>query len=160
MISPELRKFRNKKLAGQLEQSFSQYGIRTDSIYLLGNLFSGNRLTLIVITNYVSAAVTSPRTLTEKQAMLLASLNKQLDVLNILKLLSDVSSTEFLSLAKLKSMSYKELEHIIETKIQKAIRKHEIVVAFISSIIGLLFIMGLFHAILLNHTQIQSFCLN
>jgi energy-converting hydrogenase Eha subunit F len=57
-------------------------------------------------------------------------------------------------------MSYKELEHIIDAKIQRAIRKHEIVVAFISSIIGLIFIVGLFHAIFLNHTQIHSFCLN
>jgi energy-converting hydrogenase Eha subunit F len=56
-------------------------------------------------------------------------------------------------------MSYKELEHIIDSKIQKAIRKHEVIVAFISSLIGLVFILGLFHAILLNHTQIQSFCL-
>jgi energy-converting hydrogenase Eha subunit F len=57
-------------------------------------------------------------------------------------------------------MSYKELEHIIDTKIQKAIRKHETIVAFISSIIGLIFIVGLFHAILLNHAQIHTFCLN
>jgi energy-converting hydrogenase Eha subunit F len=57
-------------------------------------------------------------------------------------------------------MSYKEVEHIIEAKIQKAIRKHEIVVAFISSITGLIFIMGLFHAISLNHAQIHAFCLN
>lgn len=56
-------------------------------------------------------------------------------------------------------MPYKELENIIDTKIKKAIRKHEIVVAFISSIIGFIFIMGLFHAILLNHTQINAFCL-
>ncbi len=56
-------------------------------------------------------------------------------------------------------MSYKELEDIIDGKIQKAIRKHEVIVAFISSIIGFIFIVGLFHAILLNHTQIQSFCL-
>lgn len=56
-------------------------------------------------------------------------------------------------------MLYKELENIIDTKIQKAIRKHEIIVAFISSITGLIFIMGLFHAILLNHTEIQTFCL-
>jgi hypothetical protein len=56
-------------------------------------------------------------------------------------------------------MSYKELEDIIDAKIQKAIRKHEVIVASISSIIGLIFILGLFHAILLNHTQIQSFCL-
>ncbi|MEH2051555.1 hypothetical protein [Nostoc sp.] len=56
-------------------------------------------------------------------------------------------------------MSYKELENIIDTKIQKAIRKHELIVALISSIIGLVFIMGLFHAILLNHTQINTFCL-
>lgn len=56
-------------------------------------------------------------------------------------------------------MSYKELEHIIDVKIQKAIRKHEVIVAFISSIIGLIFIVGLFHAIFLNHTQIQSYCL-
>lgn len=56
-------------------------------------------------------------------------------------------------------MLYKELESIIDAKIQKAIRKHEIIVAFISSIIGLIFIMGLFHAILLNHTAIQTFCL-
>lgn len=56
-------------------------------------------------------------------------------------------------------MSYKELEHIIDAKIQKAIRKHEAIVASISSIIGLIFIVGLFHAILLNHTQIQSYCL-
>lgn len=55
-------------------------------------------------------------------------------------------------------MLYKELENIIDAKIQKAIRKHEIIVAFISSIIGLIFIMGLFHAILLNHTEIQTFC--
>lgn len=57
-------------------------------------------------------------------------------------------------------MSYKEVEHIIEAKIQKAIRKHEIVVAFISSITGLIFIMGLFHAISLNQAQIHAFCLN
>lgn len=57
-------------------------------------------------------------------------------------------------------MSYKELEYIVDAKIQKAIRKHEVIVAFFSSIIGLIFIVGLFHAILLNHTQIQSFCLN
>ncbi len=56
-------------------------------------------------------------------------------------------------------MSYKELENIIDAKIKKAIRKHEIIVAFMSSIIGLIFIVGLFHAILLNHTQIQAFCL-
>ena len=56
-------------------------------------------------------------------------------------------------------MSYKELEYIIDVKIQKAIRKHEVIVAFISSIIGLIFIFGLFHAILLNHTQIHAFCL-
>ena len=56
-------------------------------------------------------------------------------------------------------MLYKELESIIDAKIQKAIRKHEIIVAFISSIIGLIFIMGLFHAILLNHTEIQTLCL-
>lgn len=56
-------------------------------------------------------------------------------------------------------MPYKELENIIDTKIKKAIRKHEIVVAFISSIIGFIFIMGLFHAILLNQTQINAFCL-
>ncbi len=55
-------------------------------------------------------------------------------------------------------MSYKELENIIDTKIQKAIRKHEMIVALISSIIGLIFIMGLFHAILLNHAQIQTQC--
>ena len=56
-------------------------------------------------------------------------------------------------------MLYKELEYIIDAKIQKAIRKHEVIVAFISSIIGLIFVLGLFHAILLNHTQIQSYCL-
>ncbi|BBD65992.1 hypothetical protein NIES4072_03290 [Nostoc commune NIES-4072] len=56
-------------------------------------------------------------------------------------------------------MSYKELEHIIDTKIQRAIRKHEVIVSFISSIVGLIFILGLFHAILLNHSQIQSYCL-
>lgn len=56
-------------------------------------------------------------------------------------------------------MSYKELEHIIDVKIQKAIRKHEVIVASISSIIGFIFIVGLFHAIFLNHTQIQSYCL-
>lgn len=56
-------------------------------------------------------------------------------------------------------MLYKELENIIDVKIQKAIRKHEIIVAFISSIIGLIFITGLFHAILLNHTEIQTFCM-
>lgn len=56
-------------------------------------------------------------------------------------------------------MLYKELENIIDAKIQKAIRKHEIIVAFISSIIGLIFIMGLFHAILLNHTEIHTLCL-
>ncbi len=55
-------------------------------------------------------------------------------------------------------MPYKELEDIIDTKIQKAIRKHEMIVAFISSIIGLIFIIGLFHAILLNHAQIQTQC--
>lgn len=53
-------------------------------------------------------------------------------------------------------MSYKELEKIIDAKIQKAIRKHEMIVALISSIIGLIFIVGLFHAIFLNHTQIQA----
>lgn len=56
-------------------------------------------------------------------------------------------------------MLYKQLENIIDAKIQKAIRKHEIIVAFISSIIGLIFIIGLFHAILLNHTEIQRLCL-
>ncbi|MEH2292853.1 hypothetical protein [Nostoc sp.] len=53
-------------------------------------------------------------------------------------------------------MSSKELEKIIDAKIRKAIRKHEMIVAFISGIIGLIFIVGLFHAILLNHTQIQA----
>lgn len=57
-------------------------------------------------------------------------------------------------------MSYKELEDIIDTKIKKAIQKHEMMVALISSIIGLIFLVGLFHAILLNQTQIQSLCLN
>jgi energy-converting hydrogenase Eha subunit F len=57
-------------------------------------------------------------------------------------------------------MSYKELEDIIDAKIKKAIRKHEMIVAFISSIIGLIFIAGLFHAILLNQTQIQALHLN
>jgi energy-converting hydrogenase Eha subunit F len=55
-------------------------------------------------------------------------------------------------------MLYKELEVIIDAKIHKAIRKHETIVAFISSIIGLIFIVGLFHAILLNHTEIKSLC--
>jgi energy-converting hydrogenase Eha subunit F len=55
-------------------------------------------------------------------------------------------------------MPYQELEEIIDTKIRKAIRKHEMIVAFISSIIGLIFIMGLFHAILLNHAQIKTQC--
>ncbi|MHC5937992.1 hypothetical protein [Nostoc sp.] len=57
-------------------------------------------------------------------------------------------------------MSYKELEKIIDAKIQKAIRQHEIIVAFMSSIIGLIFIVGLFHAIFLNHTQIEALSLN
>ncbi len=57
-------------------------------------------------------------------------------------------------------MSYKELEDIIDAKIQKAIRKHEIIVAFISSIIGLIFIVGLFHAIWLNHIQIKELWFN
>lgn len=56
-------------------------------------------------------------------------------------------------------MLYKELENVIDANIQKAIRKHEIIVAFISSIIGLIFLVGLFHAIWLNHTQINAFCL-
>jgi energy-converting hydrogenase Eha subunit F len=56
-------------------------------------------------------------------------------------------------------MPYKELENIIDTKIQKAIRKHEIIVSLISSIIGLIFLVGLFHSIWLNHTQINTFCL-
>ncbi|MEJ1933394.1 hypothetical protein WDZ92_24610, partial [Nostoc sp. NIES-2111] len=60
----------------------------------------------------------------------------------------------------LETMSYKELEVIIDGKIRKAIRKHEMTVACISSIIGLIFIMGLFHAILLNQSQIQTYCLN
>lgn len=57
-------------------------------------------------------------------------------------------------------MPYRELEDIIDAKIKKAIRKHEMIVAFISSIIGLIFIVGLFHAILLNHAQIQALHLN
>lgn len=57
-------------------------------------------------------------------------------------------------------MLSEELESIIDAKIQKAIRKHEFIVAFISSIIGLIFIMGLFHAILLNHSEIKALCLN
>lgn len=57
-------------------------------------------------------------------------------------------------------MSYKELEDIIDAKIQKAIRKHELIVACISSIIGLIFIVGLFHAIWLNHIQIRDLWLN
>ncbi len=57
-------------------------------------------------------------------------------------------------------MSYKELEDIIDAKIQKAIRKHEIIVAFMSGIIGLIFIVGLFHAIWLNHVQIRELWLN
>jgi len=56
-------------------------------------------------------------------------------------------------------MLYKELENVIDANIQKAIRKHEIIVGFISSIIGLIFLVGLFHAIWLNHTQINAFCL-
>jgi energy-converting hydrogenase Eha subunit F len=57
-------------------------------------------------------------------------------------------------------MSHKKLEDIIDAKIQKAIRKHEMIVACISSIIGLIFIVGLFHAIWLNHIQIQELWLN
>ncbi|WP_414574221.1 hypothetical protein [Nostoc sp. CCY 9925] len=60
-------------------------------------------------------------------------------------------------------MSYKELEdieNIIDAKMQKAIRKHELIVAFISSIIGLIFLLALFHAIWLNHVQIQELRLN
>ncbi|BAY78968.1 hypothetical protein NIES25_54470 (plasmid) [Nostoc linckia NIES-25] len=57
-------------------------------------------------------------------------------------------------------MTYKDLEDIIDAKIQKAIRKHEIIVACISSIIGLIFIVGLFHAIWLNHVQIRQIWLN
>lgn len=57
-------------------------------------------------------------------------------------------------------MSYKELENIIDIKIQRAIRKHEMIVAFISGIIGLIFVVGLFHAISLNHTEIKALCLN
>jgi len=57
-------------------------------------------------------------------------------------------------------MTYKDLEDIIDAKIQKAIRKHEIIVACISSIIGFIFIVGLFHAIWLNHVQIRQIWLN
>lgn len=57
-------------------------------------------------------------------------------------------------------MTYKDLEDIIDAKIQKAIRKHEIIVACISSIIGFIFIVGLFHAIWLNHLQIRQIWLN
>lgn len=57
-------------------------------------------------------------------------------------------------------MPYRELEDIIDMKIQKAIRKHEMIVACISSVIGLIFIIGLFHAILLNQSQIHAYCLN
>ncbi|QLE57288.1 hypothetical protein [Nostoc sp. TCL26-01] len=59
-------------------------------------------------------------------------------------------------------MSYKTLdniEDIIDSKIRKAIRKHETIVAFISGILGLIVIVGLFHAILLNQAQIHTFCL-
>ncbi|MBD2612542.1 hypothetical protein H6G94_14840 [Nostoc punctiforme FACHB-252] len=57
-------------------------------------------------------------------------------------------------------MTYKDLEEIIDAKIQKAIRRHEIIVAFISSIIGLIFIVGLFHAIWLNHVEIRQIWLS
>lgn len=53
-------------------------------------------------------------------------------------------------------MSYEELENLIDTKVQQAIRKHEIIVACISSVVGVIFLLGLFHAIWLNHTQIQD----
>lgn len=57
-------------------------------------------------------------------------------------------------------MPYTELEPLVDAKIKRAIRKHEMIVACISSIIGLIFIAGLFHAILLNQSQIQTYCLN
>jgi hypothetical protein len=52
-------------------------------------------------------------------------------------------------------MTHREMEQMIDAKIQKAIRKHEMIVACISSIIGMIIIVGLFHAIWLNHLQIQ-----
>lgn len=57
-------------------------------------------------------------------------------------------------------MPYTELETLVDAKIKRAIRKHETIVACISSIIGLIFIAGLFHAILLNQSQIHTYCLN
>lgn len=57
-------------------------------------------------------------------------------------------------------MLYREIEDIIDAKIKKAIRQHEMIVACISGVIGLIVIIGLFHAILLNQNQIQTYCLN
>lgn len=74
-----------------------------------------------------------------------------------LKSLIESKQFMYLSSQEAKSMTDRELESFIDAKIKQAIRKHEMIVAILSGTIGFIFIVGLFHAIWLNHTMIQNF---
>ena len=52
-------------------------------------------------------------------------------------------------------VTYSEVQKIIDQKVSKAIKKHEIRVGWISGIIGVLFIFGIIHSIWLIKNWVQ-----